>query len=162
MSKTQQVDAIDRSILLALDHSPRASSVEIASLTGLSRNTVQSRLKRLEQSEVLGAPSHRIRPHAIGYPVLAFITIELVQGSPRTIADSLRDVPELLDVYAVSGDGDLLARVAARDTSDLYRITQRLLRAPGVVRTRSTIAVHELIPTRMGPLLRALGGPDGN
>ncbi|GAA4489590.1 Lrp/AsnC family transcriptional regulator [Microbacterium panaciterrae] len=160
MSTSPELDEIDRRILLARDRSPGASSVELARISGLSRNTVQARLKRLEQADVLGAPSHRIAPKALGHPVLAFVAIELVQGNPRSVAESLRDIPEVLDVYAVSGDGDLMARVAARDNGHLYRVTQRILRAPGIVRTRSTLVMYELIPTRLGPLLRAASGHD--
>lgn len=159
MSKMQELSSKDRMILLALDAEPTASNVELARATGISRNTIQTRLQRLEKQEQLGAPSQRIRLPALGYPVLAFVTIELVQGAPRSIADSLRRIPELIDVHAVSGDGDLFARVAARDTADLFRVTQSLLRVPGIVRTRSMIAIHEIVPTRLAPLLRASTEP---
>lgn len=160
MGDTPQIDRLDRLILRARDQRPGASSAEIARMTGLSRNTVQSRVKHLESRGALAAPSMRVRPASLGYPVLAFVTLELVQGAPRQIAEYLQNVPELLDVYAVSGDGDMVARVAARDTEDLYRLTQELLRAPGVVRTRSTIVIHEVVPPRMGPLLRTADPTD--
>lgn len=155
MSAQSALDDIDKRILLARDQASDAPSVELARIAGLSRNTVQARLKRLERGDALGAPSQRIRPSALGHQVLAFLTIELVQGRPRSVTDALKEIPEVLDVYAVSGDGDLMARVAARDNAHLYRVTQRVLRAPGVVRTRSMISVMELVPTRIGPLLRA-------
>lgn len=158
---THAIDNIDRRILLALDRDPLGTSVSIAHDTGLSRNTVQARLKRLEEGDALGAPSTRLRPRAIDFPILAFVTIELVQGSPKPLNEYLQQIPELLDVYAVSGDGDLRARVVARDTEDLYRITQLLLNAPGVVRTRSSIAIREVISPRIGPLLRASIDADG-
>lgn len=155
MGNPAQIDKIDRRILRALDQKPGASGAEIARITGLSRNTVQARLKRLENSDAMAAPSMRIHPSSLGYPVLAFVTLELVQGAPRQVTEHLQKVPEILDVYAVTGDGDMVARVAARDTSDLFRITQEMLRAPGILRTRSMIAINEVVPPRMGPLLRS-------
>lgn len=154
MDDSRTLDSSDIEILLALDQNPRASSVELARLSGLSRNTVISRLQRLERSEALAAPSIRVRPQACGYPLITFMTIELVQGAPKQVATYLQEVPEVLDVYAVTGNGDLLARIATRDTEHLYRVTQHILRAPGVVRSRSTIAIHELVPPRMAPLLQ--------
>lgn len=162
MGNRAHIDRIDRRILRALDQRPGASGTEIARITGLSRNTVQARLKQLESSDALATPSMRIHPASLGYPVLAFITLELVQGAPRQIAEHLQKVPEILDVYAVSGDGDMVARVAARDTGDLFRITQEMLRAPGVLRTRSMIAIHEVVAPRMGPLLHTSTPEDGD
>jgi DNA-binding Lrp family transcriptional regulator len=153
VGEKHSIDAMDRRILLALDHDPDATSVSIARELGLSRNTVQARLRRLQHSDALAAPSVRARAGRLGYPILAFVTLELTQGSPQPLNTYLLGIPELLEVHAVSGDGDLRARVVAKDTDDLFRITQRLLNAPGVVRTRTAIALREVIPLRMGPLL---------
>ena len=56
-------------------------------------------------------------------------------------------------MHAVTGDGDLLARVVALDTADLYRVTELILQAPGVVRASTSIALLEVQPMRIAPLL---------
>ena len=48
-----RIDKTDARMLLALTEQPRATAVALAGLTGLSRNTVQARLARLEQHGVL-------------------------------------------------------------------------------------------------------------
>ncbi|MFC7572966.1 Lrp/AsnC ligand binding domain-containing protein [Klenkia terrae] len=62
-------------------------------------------------------------------------------------------------MLATTGDADLLARVVAVDTADLYRITELVLTAPGVERASTSIALVEVVPMRLAPLLaqRAAG-----
>jgi DNA-binding Lrp family transcriptional regulator len=43
-------------MLLALAAQPRATPIALSRMTGLSRNTVQARLARLEQQGVLDSP----------------------------------------------------------------------------------------------------------
>ena len=57
MSIMRNVDALDARILLALDADPRATTIALADRLGLARNTVQARLKRLEENGRLREPS---------------------------------------------------------------------------------------------------------
>jgi len=59
----------------------------------------------------------------------------------------------VVEILAVTGDGGLLARVVARDTADLYRVTELILQAPGVVRASTSIALVEVQPGGIAPLL---------
>ena len=61
-----RVDATDARLLRALAESPRATVLALAESTGLSRNTVQARLSRLEARAVLGSFERRIDPAALG------------------------------------------------------------------------------------------------
>src|ERR1700712_1530451 len=55
-----ELDSTDAKILLALSEDARLSGVEIAQRLDLSRNTVQSRLAKLESGELLRASDHRV------------------------------------------------------------------------------------------------------
>ena len=56
----RQLDRTDARILRALDENPDATVVALARRLDLARNTVQSRLRNLEQSGVLQAFSTRV------------------------------------------------------------------------------------------------------
>jgi len=149
----RELDATDARILRALDDDPQATVVALSRTLGLARNTVQGRLRSLEERGVLAPPSARVRPPALGRPVLAYVTLTIAQGDIEEISAELSGVPEILEMYATTGDGDILAKVAARDPADLHRVTRRLLGCHSVVRTSTAMAVLELVPARTAPLL---------
>jgi DNA-binding Lrp family transcriptional regulator len=149
----RDLDQTDARILRALDGDPLATTVALSRRLGLARNTVQSRVRALEDSGALEAVSTRVRPRALGRPLIAFVTMTITQGDIEEITEELSRVPEILEMHATTGDGDLLAKVAARDPADLHRITRRLLDCRSVVRTSTAMAVLELVPARTAPLL---------
>lgn len=154
------LDATDARILLALDEDPSASTMALATRLGLARNTVHARLRRLESDGALQQHSHRVDPHSLGRTLLAFMTLSLSQSQgSEGAAAALAAIPEVVEVLATTGDADLLARVVAVDTADLYRITELVLTAPGVERASTSIALVEVVPMRLAPLLaqRAAG-----
>lgn len=154
----RNVDALDARILLALDADPRATTVALADRLGLARNTVQARLKRLEEDGQLREPSRRVDPAALGRPLLALITMSISQRVGQPTREAILRIPEVVELLVTTGDGDLLARVVARDTEDLHRITNLLLEAPGVVRSNTTIVLLEVQPFSVRSLLERHAG----
>ncbi|MDT0541985.1 MULTISPECIES: Lrp/AsnC family transcriptional regulator [Streptomyces] len=154
------VDAVDTRLLLALNDDPRATTVALAERVGLSRNTVQARLARLEQGGALAPFERRIEPRALGYPLTAFVTVQVTQRLLAEVAADLAAIPEVLQVFGLSGPVDLLVQVVARDADDLYRIAGRILDGPGVERTTTSLVMRELVGHRLTPLLER-GAPDG-
>ncbi len=106
------IDPIDAKILTALTAEPRATVIALADVTGLSRNTVQARLSKLEQRGVLHSFERRIDPGALGYPLTAFILTNVAQRKLSQIADALDGVPEVVEVHGLSGVTDLLVHVS--------------------------------------------------
>ena len=149
----RHLDRTDARILLALDEDPAATTLSLARTLRLARNTVYARLQRLQADGVLTLPSRRVEPAALGRPLLAFVTMQIAQGNLDETLDGLSAVPEILELVATTGDGDLLARVVARDPEDLHTVTRRLLGVPGVVRTSTVLAMRMLVPHRTAPLL---------
>ncbi|NMH95776.1 Lrp/AsnC ligand binding domain-containing protein [Pseudonocardia acidicola] len=156
MRSTGQVDAIDARLLLALTESPRATVLALAEQVGLSRNTVQARLARLEERGVLSSFERRIDPAALGYPLTAFVTVQVTQRMLTEVAAALDRVPEVIEVHGLSGQTDLLVHVVARDADDLYRIAGQLLATEGVERTTTALVMRKLVEHRMAPLLERL------
>ncbi|WP_116040378.1 Lrp/AsnC family transcriptional regulator [Amycolatopsis palatopharyngis] len=147
------VDVVDARILLALAEHPRATTLAVADRVGVSRNTVHSRLGRLEK-DALDSFERRISPAALGHPLAAFITAQVTQRLLDEVAAALADVPEVLQVQGISGPVDLMIQVVARDADDLYRIAGRILAIPGVERTNTALVMRELVDYRITPLLR--------
>jgi DNA-binding Lrp family transcriptional regulator len=150
----RSLDATDARILLALDADPDATVVALAERLAMSRNTVQARLRRMRDSGSLGAYSRRVEPAALGYPLMAFMTLSLSQREGDLAGQQIVRIPEVVEILATTGDGDLLVRIVAKDTADLYRITNLVVSSPGVVRTSTSIVLHEVAPHSVDGLLR--------
>jgi DNA-binding Lrp family transcriptional regulator len=156
--RNTDVDATDARLLLALAESPRASVLALAERLALSRNTVQARLAGLEARGVLGSFERRIDPAALGYPLTAFVTVQVVQRMLGDVAAALERVPEVVEVLGISGPTDLLCHVVARDADDLYRISGQLLGIDGVERTSTSLVMRRLVEHRLAPLLERIAG----
>lgn len=153
-----RIDPTDARLLLALVERPRATAIALTGQTGLSRNTVQARLAKLEQG-VLDSFERQIPPTMLGYPLTAFITTQVTQRRLDEVAAALAGIPEVLQVHGISGQIDLLVHVVAADADDLYRIAGQILAIPGVERTNTALVMRELVNYRITPLLRRCAQP---
>ncbi|WP_298182611.1 Lrp/AsnC family transcriptional regulator [Saccharomonospora sp.] len=147
------VGAVDAKLLLELTRHPRATTLALADRVGVSRNTAQSRLTRLEES-TLDSFERRIPPASLGYPLTAFITAQVAQRLLDEVAEALAEIPEVLEVHGISGPVDLMIHVVARDADDLYRIAGRILAISGIERTNTSLVMRQLVGYRITPLLR--------
>ncbi|MGH3168815.1 MAG: Lrp/AsnC family transcriptional regulator [Trebonia sp.] len=153
MPSQHRIDLTDARLLLALIARPRASAIALADQAGLSRNTVQARLARLEEQGAIDSFERQIPPAALGYPLTAYITTQVTQRRLDEIAAALASIPEVLQVDGISGQTDLLVHVVAADADDLYRIAGQVLAIPGVERTNTALVMRELVTYRITPLL---------
>lgn len=151
------VDELDTRILRLLLEQPRTSVREYARLLGIARGTVQARLDRLERDGVITGTGPSLSPAALGHPVLAFVHIEVTQGHLDDVGEALASVPEIVEAFSVTGGGDLVTRVVARDNEHLEDVVQKLISLPGVVRTRTEVALRERVPHRLLPLVESIG-----
>lgn len=159
MRNPDPVDATDARLLLALTRSPRATVLALSERLGLSRNTVQARLAGLEARGVLTSFERRIDPAALGYPLTAFVTVQVTQRRLAEVAAALDGVPEVVEVLGLSGPADLMCQVVARDADDLYRIAGQLLATDGVERTTTSLVMRRLVEHRLAPLLERIAEP---
>ncbi len=150
----QPLDGTDMRLLMALAKDARRTVVALAQTLGLSRNTVQARMAALETRNVFLTFERRINPAALGYPLLAFISIHVQQQKLGAITEAVAQIPEVLEAFGLTGTADLLVRVVCTDAEDLFRINGKIQACDGVERTDTSLAMGELIPFRLGPLLQ--------
>lgn len=154
-ARRRLADALDARLLLELVRDPRATIAGLAHRLSVARNTVHARVNRLE-GDALHRVDHRIDTAALGYPLRAYVLANLKQRRLDEVGRALADVPEVLEVLGVTGPGDTLIHVVARDADDLYRVAGRILAIPGVKRTRTFIMMRQMVPYRTTPLLERL------
>ena len=147
------MDDLDARLLVTMRAHPRIGLTELARRLGVARGTVQARLDKLTANGVIGDFGPTVVPARAGYPILAFVWLQIAQGRLAEAVETLRAVPQILEVHGTSGQHDLLCRVVARTTDHLQAIIADILTSPAVQRTDSTIALSTQIPYRIEPLL---------
>lgn len=147
-------DALDARLLETMRAHPRIGLTELARLLGVARGTVQARVERLTEREVIADFGPTVRPDRIGHPVLAFVSLQISQGQVAQAVRHLETVPEVLEAHGTSGAADLICRVAARTTDHLQQIIAAILASPAVQRSDTTVVLSTVIPYRIEPLLR--------
>jgi DNA-binding Lrp family transcriptional regulator len=150
-----QIDELDARVIALMAAEPRIGLMEVSRRLNVARGTVQARLAKLTDRGVIKSFGPEIDPGHMGYPVLAFVFLEITQGRLTEAVEHLESVPEVLEAHATSGPRDLLCRVAARDTEQLQDIINHLLSTSAVRRSTSYIVLSTQIPHRTGPLVKA-------
>ncbi len=147
------MDRLDLEILRRLSDDARTGVVELSSALGVSRNTVQSRVRRLEESGVLTGYQPRIDLAKAGVAVQAFVALEINQVGMSSVVNGLAQIPQVLEVHATTGREDLLVRVATSTQAELQELVVGILAIPGVVHSSTTLALTTPLPYRVIPLL---------
>ena len=131
----------DIAVIGALGQNTRPNVLELSRQLGIARNTVQARLNRLQTAGVIAGYAPMIDLAALGYNVLAFTTLEIVQGQEQTLLDGLRAMPEVLETHKITGPGDLLCRIVARSNEHLHDVLEQVLSLGGIGRTTTALAL---------------------
>ena len=147
------IDELDAEMLRILAADPRCGVLTLAERLGVSRNTAQARLARLQDTRLVKGWVPLVDLPQLGFHVQAIVEIELSQGSLEPVVDSLRATPQVLEVFATTGSGDLLVRVASQSHEALQQLLQQVLAIGGVVRTRTLVALSNPVPYRTQPLV---------
>lgn len=149
------IDQLDAKLLQLLHNEPRIGVLEASRRLAVARGTVQARLDRMRERGVIRDFGPNLDPAQLGYPVSAFITLEIrQQNGHKPVTAGLGDIPEVLEVHTVTGAGDLQCRVVARSDADLQRVIDSIVTLDGVQRTHTVIALAEEIPYRSIPLAK--------
>ncbi len=150
------IDALDTRLLHLLHADPQIGVLGASRALAVARGTVQSRIDRLLSRGVIITFAPTLDPAAMGYPVAAFCTLQIRQGTgPEPVVRHLTGIPEVLEAHTITGDGDLMLRVVARDNADLQRVIDQVVRHELVERSSTVIALSTKIAPRTQPLVDA-------
>ncbi|MFE2773900.1 Lrp/AsnC family transcriptional regulator [Microbacterium resistens] len=157
-----RIDRLDADLIRLLTETPQLPVLECARRLGVARGTVTSRLARLHEAGVIEGIVPRVDPGGFGYGLVAFCLVEIDQkiGHDEVAAALADAVPEIIDMYTVTGASDMQLRLAAHDAEQLQDVLDRVALVPGVARTASSIAMRTHLSNRTLPLVdHVAGGP---
>jgi DNA-binding Lrp family transcriptional regulator len=152
------MDDLDRKLIGLMTAEPRVGVLGASRRLGVARGTVQARLDKLEAAGVIIGWGPDLAPEALGFPVMAFLTLQIAQGAGHDgVAGHLARIPEVLEAYTITGDGDMWCRVVSRTNPDLQRVIDRVLDDDRIVRSTTVMALAEQVPHRVLPLVAETG-----
>lgn len=142
------MDKTDLSILRALQEDGRASAQQLSESVGLSAAPVWRRVKALEANGVIQGYGAQIDRGKVGLGACMFVQISLERHAATNVENferTVRDAPEVVDCYAVTGDSDYLLRILVENTDAYDRFMHRFLfNLPGIRQTRTIVALREI------------------
>ncbi len=145
---SQALDEIDRRILAALQADARISNARLAETAGLSPSPCLRRVRRLERAGVIAGYAALLDPGALGLPVSVFVQVSLERQIDRSLEvfeRAVRERPEVMECYLMTGDADYMLRVVVADIAAYERfLMDHLTRVPGVSSIKSSFALNRV------------------
>ena len=121
------IDDFDRKILRHVQRNNQLTSAQLADLVGLSATSVQRRLIKLRASKAIEADIAVVSQIAVGRPLTMLVAVELARERSDIIdrfKRAVRDRPEVMSAYYVTGETDFVLIVSAVDMADYEGFTR--------------------------------------
>lgn len=138
------LDRTDFEILRLLQADARLMNKQLAAAVGLAGSSVHDRVRRLWATGVITGAQTSVDFRRLGYRLSAVVFVNISKEGQLAIdalIDDLARVPEVQDVYLVTGRYDLVVSVIARDMDHLKDIAYTVLsERPEISRYETSIA----------------------
>ena len=140
------MDDLDKQILALLVEDARRTYDDIGRRVNLSAPSVKRRVDRLRENGALEGFTAVVDHGAMGWNTEALVELFFKPGTQLDeVARILREHPEVVEAWSVTGDADAIARVRTEDNATLERLIMDLQRHGLVIRTRSQIVMSRLV-----------------
>ncbi len=143
MTENQPLDRISFEILRLLTKNARLSNKELAAAVGLAPSTCHERLKQLTEAGLLRGAHADIDLRKLGVPMEALVHVELAKHKRNAVdsfAARLLKVPEVRQIFLLTGRFDLLVHLAIRDMEHLKDLAyEHFTSAPSVIRIETSV-----------------------
>jgi Lrp/AsnC family transcriptional regulator, leucine-responsive regulatory protein len=148
------MDEIDIKVLQQLMVQGRITWSELAGLLQLSAPATADRVRRLEEKGIIQSYAALVNPELIGCGITAFIAVTLDRPEHRQgFVDLVNQLPEIQECHHVTGDDDYLLKVRCTSTRSLEELISNQIKGlPGILRTRTTLALSTVKETPVLPI----------
>ena len=141
-----KLDKIDHAILKHLQKEGRISNSDLSNNVGLSQSACLRRVKSLEDQDVIERYVAIVNQAAAKLPQNVFVQITVEKQTKEKLAEfekQVKECPQIMECYLMSGDSDYMLRLAVSDASDYERLHMDVLTAlPGVSQIKSSFALR--------------------
>ncbi len=147
----------DRILLKELLEDSRLKIVDLAERTGLSRQSVYSKIHNLREQGVNFTVD--INPEYLGFNLKAYI---LIQSDPRSkackkLTVNVKNLKEVSQLHYVLGRYDIIAEVILKDKKQLKELIKKLRGWPAIKKTETFIVYDTIKFNPKDPFIGVLG-----
>lgn len=136
------INSQDQKLLMLLRQDARTSITDLARSLGVSRSTVQNRLARLEKAGIIRGYSVELGGEYLANQVEAHVSIKVIQKLTARTNMALEDISQVVQLFSVSGEYDLIAIVQAQSLEELSKVLDDIGNLEGVERTNSAVVLE--------------------
>ena len=137
MTKQHVLDKVDRKLLNLLQCDNQTPTRTLAEKVHISQPTCLRRIRDLREAGVINADVALVDPFALGYGMLAFLEISLINQSDEHMQEfelRMNKEVEVMQCYFVSGDYDYFLVAHVIDMDAYYQFVRRVISGSGNVR----------------------------
>ncbi|MCZ8186145.1 MAG: Lrp/AsnC family transcriptional regulator [Beijerinckiaceae bacterium] len=149
------MDSFDRAILSLIQADGSLPLNEIASRVGLSPTPCWNRIRKMEETGIIARRVAVLDAAKLGLGVTIFVSIETSdhsEGWLARFAEAVKEMPEVVDVYRMSGDVDYMMRVVVPGIDAYDDFYRRLIKAVPLKNVTSRFAMEKIKATTALPL----------
>jgi Lrp/AsnC family transcriptional regulator len=149
------MDATDKKILHLLQADAGQTVKQIAAQLPLSVTPCWKRIQKLEQDGVIRARVALLDPKKINADVTVFVAIKTDQHSREWIERfdrAVSDLPEVMEIYRMSGEIDYLLRVVVSSIEAYDRFYKKLVDRIELSNGTSSFAIEQMKFTTALPI----------
>jgi len=154
----KKLDAIDKELLRLLQEDAEIPMAKLAEAVHLSPTPCWRRVQRLKDDGIITKQVSLLDPRKLNLGVTVFVSVRTNQHSQAwfdKFHTAVKEMPEVVEFYRMSGDIDYLLRVVVPSIADYDTIYKRLIRASDLFDVSSSFAMEEIKLTTALPLAYA-------
>jgi DNA-binding Lrp family transcriptional regulator len=136
---------LDAKLINALLGDGRASLRSLAEDLDVSVTTVSNHLRDLEEEGVVEGYTPIVNYDALGYDVTAIIQLKVEGSALPEITDRLREQEQMISVYEVTGDYDIIAIGKFMDTDGMNRQIKELLTDADIRESNTSVVLNAVV-----------------
>ncbi len=149
------MDRTDRRILALLQEDATLPVAELARRVQLSQTPCWKRLQKLKAAGVIRKQVVLCDPSKLGLGTTVFVAVRTSQHNDawlRKFDAAVKTIPEIVEVYRMSGEVDYLLRVVTSDIAGYDAVYRRLIKAVELSDVSSSFAMETIKSTTALPL----------
>ncbi|NUN11034.1 Lrp/AsnC family transcriptional regulator [Candidatus Micrarchaeota archaeon] len=127
-----KLDSVDLDILALLRENAKQSFRKIGKKLGISPVTVMNRVKKLEKNQVIQQYTVKTSYKKLGFGLEGVIIVNVPGTEYDEVVKQIIDVPEVFDIYATSGEFELLIFFRVKNLDDVQGVVHKIYRIPNV------------------------------
>ena len=134
-----KMDDTDRQLIALLRQDARMSVATLAARLRVSRGTVNNRLRKLEDAQVIVGYTVQLRPDAEPNLIRAWTSVLVEGNQTRAVIAALLGEPGVQALHDTNGRWDLLVELRAETMADLSKVLERVRLIKGIANTETSI-----------------------